>query len=73
MDKLAIIHTTAVTIEPLGALAAEMLPGWQVINFLDDSILPQLRESGGHPQRLLVGGRADAPRPGAGCRAGGAH
>jgi len=47
MDKLAIIHTTAVTIEPLGALAAEMLPGWQVINFLDDSILPQLRESGG--------------------------
>ena len=47
MDKLAIIHTTAVTIEPLKALAAEILPGWEVINFLDDSILPQLQRNGG--------------------------
>ena len=47
MDKLAIIHTTAITIEPLKALAAELLPGWEVINFLDDSILPQLQRSGG--------------------------
>jgi hypothetical protein len=47
MDKLAIIHTTAITIEPLKALAAEILPGWEVINFLDDSILPQLQRSGG--------------------------
>jgi Asp/Glu/hydantoin racemase len=47
MDALAIIHTTAVTIEPLQALATEILPGWEVINFLDDSILPQLRRNGG--------------------------
>ena len=47
MDRLAIIHTTALTIEPLQALAAEVLPGREVINFLDDSILPQLRRNGG--------------------------
>lgn len=45
--KLAIIHTTPVTIEPLKALAAEILPGWQMVNFVDDSILPQLRDNGG--------------------------
>jgi Asp/Glu/hydantoin racemase len=45
--KLAIIHTTVVTVEPLGALAAELLPGCEVINFVDDSILPQLRRNGG--------------------------
>ncbi len=45
--KLAIIHTTPVTVDPLRALSAEVLPGWQVVNFVDDSILPQLRENGG--------------------------
>ncbi|HEX6289609.1 MAG TPA: aspartate/glutamate racemase family protein [Herpetosiphonaceae bacterium] len=44
---LAIIHTTAVTVEPLRALAAELLPQCEVINFVDDSILPQLRRNGG--------------------------
>lgn len=52
MDRLAIIHTTAVTIEPLNALAAEILPGWEVINFLDESILPQLRRSGGNLEEV---------------------
>jgi Asp/Glu/hydantoin racemase len=52
--KLAIIHTTAITIEPLRALAAEILPGWEVVNFLDDSILPQLRESGGDLEQVAV-------------------
>lgn len=45
--KLAIIHTTPVTIDSLKALAAELLPGYTVINFVDDSILPQLGENGG--------------------------
>jgi len=47
MSKLAIIHTSSATIEPLKALAREMLPGTEVINFVDDSILPQLRDNGG--------------------------
>lgn len=46
-QKLAIIHTTPVTIDSLKALAAELLPGCTVINFVDDSILPQLGENGG--------------------------
>lgn len=44
---LAIIHTTLVTVEPLKTLAAELLPGYEVVNFVDDSILPQLKRSGG--------------------------
>ncbi|MDX9952809.1 MAG: aspartate/glutamate racemase family protein [Anaerolineae bacterium] len=46
MKKLAIIHTTTVTVEPLKALAKELLPQTTVINFVDDSILPQLRKNG---------------------------
>jgi aspartate/glutamate racemase len=44
---IAIIHTTTVTVEPLKALASELIPGCDVINMLDDSILPQLRRNGG--------------------------
>ncbi len=47
MKKLAIIHTTPATIEPLKALALEMVADCQVVNFMDDSILPQLAENGG--------------------------
>lgn len=47
MTRLAIIHTTAATVEPLKALAAELVPGAEVVNFVDDSILPQLRDNGG--------------------------
>jgi aspartate/glutamate racemase len=47
MRKLAIIHTTPATIEPLKALATETIPGVNVVNFVDDSILPQLRDNGG--------------------------
>jgi Asp/Glu/hydantoin racemase len=47
MKKLAIIHTTPVTVEPLKALAGELLPDYKVVNFVDDSILPQLGENGG--------------------------
>lgn len=45
--KLAVIHTTPVTVESLKALAAELLPGVAVVNFVDDSVLPQLAENGG--------------------------
>lgn len=47
MTRLAIIHTTPVTIEPLKALAQELLPTCEVLNWVDDSILPQLAETGG--------------------------
>src|SRR3954471_6937007 len=55
--KLAIIHTTTVTVDTLKTLAGEILPEYQVINFVDDSILPQLGENGGNvgdvQERLL--------------------
>ncbi len=46
MTTLAIIHTTPATVEPLKALAVEMLPRCEVFNFVDDSILPQLARNG---------------------------
>ncbi len=48
MSKLAILHTTPATLDPLKALAAELLPGVGLINILDDSILPQLINNGGN-------------------------
>lgn len=45
--KLAILHTTPVTIEPLKRLAEELLPGCRTFNMMDDTILPQLAENGG--------------------------
>src|SRR3982751_420245 len=48
MVKLAIIHTTTATVEPLKALAAEILSDCDVVNFVDDSILPQLAANGGN-------------------------
>jgi Asp/Glu/hydantoin racemase len=47
MTKLAIIHTTPATVDPMKALATEMLPGVELVNFVDDSILPQLGKNGG--------------------------
>jgi Asp/Glu/hydantoin racemase len=47
MPKLAIIHTSPATLDPLKALASELLPGVEVVNFVDDSILPQLAHNGG--------------------------
>jgi aspartate/glutamate racemase len=46
-NKLAIIHTTPVTVESLKALANELVPGVEVMNWVDDSILPQLAANGG--------------------------
>lgn len=46
MTRLAIIHTSPATVEPMKALAAELLPESDVVNFVDDSILPQLAANG---------------------------
>lgn len=46
-QKVAIVHTTPVTIDPLKKLANEMIPGCEVVNFVDDSILPQLQQNRG--------------------------
>lgn len=48
MKKLAIIHTTSATIEPLHKLANELLPGTIINNWMDDSILPELIASNGN-------------------------
>jgi len=58
-DKVtvAVIHTSPLTVDPIKALVAELLPAADVINFVDDSILPQLARNGGDvsevEQRLL--------------------
>ena len=58
MPVLAIIHTTVAGVEGLRKAAAELLPSWQLINFVDDSILPELQREGGDPEsvrrRLLL-------------------
>lgn len=48
MTKLAIIHTSPATVDSLKALSAEVLPERELINFVDDSILPQLAQNGGN-------------------------
>jgi Asp/Glu/hydantoin racemase len=48
VTTLAVIHTTTATVDPLKKLAADLLPGCSVINFVDDSILPQLAANGGN-------------------------
>lgn len=40
--SVAILHTTPVTIPLMKGLLEPLLPDWQLINFLDDSILPML-------------------------------
>lgn len=45
--RVAIIHTTHLTIEPLRALIEEAMAGAEIVNIVDDSILPQLRRNGG--------------------------
>ncbi|PGY15121.1 aspartate/glutamate racemase family protein [Bacillus sp. AFS031507] len=50
--KLAIIHTTPVTIESLKDLANKMIGECEIINLVDDSILPQLGKNGGNVQEI---------------------
>ena len=44
MKKIGIIHTTSATIASLNALVKEKIPGAEVVNFLDDSILGDMRD-----------------------------
>jgi hypothetical protein len=53
MQKFAILHTTPVTVQLLTALAEEMLPGWEILNYVDDSILPQLASNGGKLEDVI--------------------
>lgn len=45
--KIGVIHTSPATVELFGRLLRERLPGANVVNLLDDSILPELRDNGG--------------------------
>ena len=45
--KIAIVHTTPVTIEPLKNLLTGNVPNCEIVNFVDDSILPELIENNG--------------------------
>jgi Asp/Glu/hydantoin racemase len=44
---VTVIHTSPATVELFGQLLAERLPEARVVNMLDDSVLPQLRDNGG--------------------------
>lgn len=46
-SRVAVIHTSPLTIEPIKALIFELIPGADVVNFVDDSVLPQLASNGG--------------------------
>ena len=45
--KIGVIHTSPATIELFTRLIKERMPDAGVINLLDDSILPELRDNGG--------------------------
>lgn len=43
---VVIVHTGPVTVQPLGTLAAELLPGVRIINIVDDSLLKDVMAAG---------------------------
>lgn len=45
--KVAIIHTSFVSVETLKALFAEIVPEAKIINIVDDSLLPEVLDNGG--------------------------
>lgn len=45
LTRIAFLHTGAVNIGPFGELAAELLPGVAVVNYLDDKIVADLGDS----------------------------
>jgi Asp/Glu/hydantoin racemase len=46
MPTLGIVHTSFALVEPLTALAKEILPGTGVVNIVDDTLLTYARERG---------------------------
>lgn len=47
MGKIAILHTTTATVEPLGRLIRQELPDVTIENFVDDSVLSTLMADSG--------------------------
>jgi len=47
MKKLGVIHTTPVTIDTIKNIAEEIMPDVEIVNIMDDTILPELNENGG--------------------------
>jgi hypothetical protein len=45
--SLGILHTSPATVDLFGRLVREALPGTRIVNVLDDSILPDLRDRDG--------------------------
>ena len=56
--KIGIIHTTSATISSLDKLVKEKIDGVEMIHFLDDSILGDMKE------RHNLSGNAGFPMPG---------
>ena len=46
MHTLALIHTGFVVVEPINKIVEEVLPGIRVLNLVDDSIIPEIRNRG---------------------------
>lgn len=52
MKKLAIIHTTPVTIPSMKALVQERTDQVEILNLLDDSMLPEINQAGHMPEAV---------------------
>lgn len=50
---IAVIHTVAATVDVFGRLLRERLPSRPIVNLVDDSILPELRDNGGEVSAIL--------------------
>jgi Asp/Glu/hydantoin racemase len=46
MPRVGIVHTSFALVEPLGALSRTMLPGTEIVNIVDDTLLTYVREHG---------------------------
>ncbi len=45
--RIGVVHTSPATVELFGKMLRERLAGVEIVNILDDSILPELRANGG--------------------------
>jgi glutamate racemase len=45
--RIGVLHTSPATVDLFSRLLRERLPGASIVNILDDSILPELRDNGG--------------------------
>lgn len=47
MKKMAIIHTSAVSLQDLTALCQAIMPEVEIINIIDDSLLAEVKRNNG--------------------------